>query len=133
MTLYTKDGSYPAELPDRIRLSDGTTKTDSSTFTADEIADAGYIAVADKPTPTQFQDVVWSGSDWVVADWGDDRIAYYWREVRDTLLSDTDVYGLSDVPMSPEIQTYRQELRDVPQQAGFPHTITWPTHPDDIE
>lgn len=133
MTLYTKSGSYPAELPDRIRLSDGTTKTDASTFTDEDIADAGYVAVADRPTSTQFQDVVWSGSDWVVADWGDDRIGQHWRKVRDNLLSDTDVYGLSDVPMSPEIQTYRQELRDVPQQAGFPHDIAWPTHPDDIE
>jgi hypothetical protein len=25
--------------------------------------------------------------------------------------------------------TYRQELLDVPQQAGFPQTVTWPTKP----
>jgi len=25
--------------------------------------------------------------------------------------------------------TYRLELLDVPQQAGFPNTITWPTEP----
>jgi len=25
--------------------------------------------------------------------------------------------------------TYRQALRDVPQQAGFPVTITWPEKP----
>ena len=25
--------------------------------------------------------------------------------------------------------TYRLELLDVPQQAGFPNTITWPTKP----
>ena len=25
---------------------------------------------------------------------------------------------------------YRQALRDVPAQAGFPHTITWPTKPE---
>lgn len=25
--------------------------------------------------------------------------------------------------------TYRQALLDVPQQAGFPHTVTWPTKP----
>jgi hypothetical protein len=26
-------------------------------------------------------------------------------------------------------KTYRQELRDVPSQAGFPDSITWPTEP----
>ena len=28
-----------------------------------------------------------------------------------------------------ELQTYRQLLLDVPQQSGFPVTITWPTRP----
>ena len=28
-----------------------------------------------------------------------------------------------------EWSTYRQALLDVPQQAGFPHDITWPTKP----
>ena len=31
--------------------------------------------------------------------------------------------------MSDDMKTYRQALRDVPTQAGFPHTITWPTKP----
>lgn len=29
-----------------------------------------------------------------------------------------------------EWATYRQELLDVPQQAGFPDTVTWPTEPE---
>lgn len=28
-----------------------------------------------------------------------------------------------------EWSTYRQALLDVPQQAGFPHNVTWPTKP----
>jgi hypothetical protein len=28
--------------------------------------------------------------------------------------------------------TYRQALRDVPSQAGFPKTIVWPTKPGEI-
>jgi len=27
---------------------------------------------------------------------------------------------------------YRQALLDVPQQAGFPHNITWPTEPQGV-
>ena len=51
------------------------------------------------------------------------------RATRDDLLKATDHYGLSDVPMTDAMAAYRQALRDVPQQAGFPQTITWPTKP----
>ena len=52
------------------------------------------------------------------------------RATRDELLKVTDHYGLSDVTMSEAMTTYRQALRDVPQQEGFPQTITWPTKPE---
>lgn len=52
------------------------------------------------------------------------------REKRDELLSRTDWMGLSDVTMSDGWATYRQALRDVPEQAGFPDNVTWPTKPE---
>jgi len=52
------------------------------------------------------------------------------RATRDELLKATDHYGLSDVTMTEAMATYRQALRDVPQQAGFPSTITWPEKPE---
>ena len=52
------------------------------------------------------------------------------RSTRDDLLKATDHYGLSDVTMSEAMTTYRQALRDVPQQTDFPGTITWPTKPE---
>ena len=52
------------------------------------------------------------------------------RSTRDELLKATDHYGLSDVTMSADMATYRQALRDVPQQENFPGTITWPTKPE---
>jgi len=133
MTLYTKNGSYPAELPERIRLSSGKTRTDSSTFTASQISSAGYTAVSAPPTPTQFQHLTWTGTAWKLIDFTDAEIAAIRRKERDELLKETDVYALSDVTMSSEMSTYRQNLRDVPQQSGFPNTITWPTHPDDAD
>jgi len=51
------------------------------------------------------------------------------RTERDALLADTDWSGNSDVTMASAMTTYRQALRDVPAQAGFPNTITWPTAP----
>lgn len=59
----------------------------------------------------------------------DDAEAAKVRATRDTLLAETDFYALSDVTMSAEMTTYRQALRDVPSQAGFPYTITWPDKP----
>jgi len=53
------------------------------------------------------------------------------RAERDQKLKDTDWMGMSDVTMSADWATYRQALRDVPAQAGFPHTITWPAEPEE--
>ncbi len=52
------------------------------------------------------------------------------RTTRDAKLAETDWTALSDVTMSPEMAAYRQALRDVPSQAGFPHEITWPSKPE---
>jgi hypothetical protein len=49
------------------------------------------------------------------------------RTQRDALLAKTDWTSASDLTMSSAMTTYRQALRDVPAQAGFPDTITWPT------
>jgi agmatine/peptidylarginine deiminase len=51
------------------------------------------------------------------------------RSERSGLLSETDWAGQSDVIMSAEMTTYRQALRDVPQQSDFPDNINWPTAP----
>lgn len=52
------------------------------------------------------------------------------RSTRDTLLKETDHFALSDVTMADAMKTYRQALRDVPQQSEFPNNITWPTKPE---
>jgi len=46
---------------------------------------------------------------------------------RDSRLALTDFHGLSDVVMSEEMTEYRQALRDVPQQVGFPAEVIWPS------
>jgi len=51
------------------------------------------------------------------------------RTERDNLIADTDWMALSDVVMSPAWAAYRQALRDVTSQAGFPHTVDWPVKP----
>ena len=52
------------------------------------------------------------------------------RNQRDTLLTQTDWTQVADAPVDKAAwATYRQALRDVPQQIGFPTTITWPVKP----
>lgn len=55
------------------------------------------------------------------------------RARRDRLLAATDWAVLPDSPLDAQsldaVKTYRQALRDVPQQDGFPGTITWPEMP----
>ena len=51
------------------------------------------------------------------------------RNQRDNLLAETDWCANSDVIMSDDMTTYRQALRDITGQAGFPTNITWPTKP----
>jgi len=51
------------------------------------------------------------------------------RRERDSLLAATDWMALSDVTMSAEMATYRQALRDITAQEGFPHSVVWPTKP----
>ena len=51
------------------------------------------------------------------------------RSQRTALLRTTDWTGLSDVTMSAAWAAYRQELRDIPEQEGFPNTVVWPEEP----
>lgn len=68
--LYSLNGNYPQPLPFRIRLSDGSTRTEPSTFTPEDILSAGYIQVEDEPIPTENQIVSWSPAtvSWIVRD-----------------------------------------------------------------
>ena len=49
------------------------------------------------------------------------------RDVRNTMLSASDWMAVSDRTMTGPETAYRQSLREVPQQAGFPDNIIWPT------
>ena len=55
------------------------------------------------------------------------RLAAEVRAKRDRLIEATDWTGNSDVTMTSAMTTYRTALRNVPAQAGFPNSITWPT------
>lgn len=58
-----------------------------------------------------------------------ERLAEEVRAERNKLLAETDHYGLSDQTMTSDMTTYRQALRDITDQSGFPESVTWPTKP----
>jgi hypothetical protein len=62
----------------------------------------------------------------------DVEVAKNVRDDRNRRLSETDWTQGKDIPdnISNVWATYRQELRDLPAQAGFPHNVTWPNKPE---
>ena len=63
----------------------------------------------------------------------DSMVAEAIRDKRDNLLGETDYYLMPDYPSNPqnlkELKVYRQALRDVPKQEGFPRDVRWPDVP----
>ena len=53
------------------------------------------------------------------------------RGLRNSLLTASDWTQVIDAPVNQAAwATYRQALRDIPQQSGFPQTVVWPTQPE---
>lgn len=146
MTLYSKNGSYPNQLPFRIKLSNGLTRTDPSTFTPEEIADAGYITVEDPPASIPDTQILeWTGTSWNIRDKSEQELELElerkWQEVRsqrDYILSLLDWrflrnqsqtrLGIIPTDNIESLDTYAQALRDITLQSD-PHNIVWPTSP----
>ena len=63
----------------------------------------------------------------------DEELSTQARTERDRKIAKTDYYMMSDYPSNPqnleELKVYRQALRDVPKQEGFPRDVRWPGVP----
>jgi len=79
----------------------------------------GYKAVA-WSFPQQV-DGLWT-QGWDVVALNENEI----RTVRNSLLAETDWMAVTDRTLSEVETAYRQGLRDIPQQSGFPNEIEWP-------
>tara|TARA_Y100000593_G_scaffold91361_1_gene179945 strand:- start:1363 stop:1650 length:288 start_codon:yes stop_codon:yes gene_type:complete len=67
------------------------------------------------------------------ADGAFDRAINQLRTERNAKLAETDFYALSDLTLSDEMQTYRQELRDITQDLATEsdvNSVVWPTKPN---
>lgn len=143
--LYSYKGQYPSSLPERIRFSDGSTRTDSSTFTNEELTDAGYVAAGDSPSyDNDTQKVIWNGSSWEVVSLTlserVSRVAELWTEVRENRdekikevewrvmrnMSETR-QGVDTTDNITDLDTYVQALRDITSTTTNPLEVVWPT------
>lgn len=61
----------------------------------------------------------------------DDSVAASIRSQRDSLLATSDWTQVPDAPVDQAAwAVYRQALRDITTQAGFPHEVIWPVKPE---
>lgn len=85
--------------------------------------------------PPDGQEVYWHGGEWVAGTRryqpGGGASADSVREDRNSRLTACDWTQYKDIPdvVSSLWAPYRQALRDVPQQDGFPANVAWPDPP----
>ena len=148
MPLYSYKTEYPTtEIPERIRLSNGSTRTDSSTFTSDELVDAGYVEVSNPPDFNQeTHKVIWNGTEWQTISLTEYEISVRnvkrWQEIRETRdakikeiewrimrnLSETR-QGLDTTDNIADLDSYIQKLRDITSSTTNPLEVSWPSKP----
>ena len=96
-------------------LTQDTTTIERYGFTADDFPDA---PVPDKPDYNPDQKALEAEANEV-------------RTQRDALLAASDWTQVSDAPVDQQAWAdYRQALRDVPSQSGFPSDVVWPDKPE---
>ena len=149
--LYSIKGEYPIDsLPHRIRLSDGSTRTDNSTFTADELSSAGITTVSYPPEyNADTHKLTWNNNDveWEVIaltqEEIDDLISIAWQGVRDErderikevewrvfrYQSEERAGITTHTDSISDLDDYMKKLRDIPQTYSNIGDIIWPTVP----
>ena len=133
--LYSLNATTPAPLPHRIRFADGSTRTDRTTFTAEELERAGYTGPYERPEcDYKTETVDWDGSDFLVRPYSFDELQAQYAKVRQQrirLLKASDWTQITDYDLGADRDawaTYRQALRDL-ADAPNPFDITWPQPP----
>jgi len=115
--------SYPADVPEELLNGSGVFAVDVSS-----IPEFDQLTQELTWTVVQSSSTRWT-KQWVAKNLSAGEAGRRVRSYREHLLSETDWTALSDVSMSEEMRSYRQALRDIPDQEGFPHSVVWPVTP----
>jgi len=134
--LYSYQGQEPQVLPYRIRLNDGTAPSDPTTYTDEQLAEAGYTGPYTKPEFNgEVETQAWNFEEqnWVTTPIPNEVFWEKMRDTRNSSLSASDWSQLSDAPLTSsqktQWKTYRQALRDLPINTEDPKNIIWPLPP----
>lgn len=70
-------------------------------------------------------------AEYVEYQFSSEQLSEMARQKRDLLLSESDWTQLPDIPDAVKSvwAVYRNDLRNIPQQEGFPQSIVWPKKP----
>ena len=137
---------YEGELRSYLLTNNGPS---FGVLNAEVLESIGADAVLESPTPTvtRYQGIARDGVEQIDGQWFtkwktvdfddavkavvDEQQAKSVRSSRDEKLKETDWTQVADAPVDKTVwATYRQALRDVPNQSGFPWEVTWPTQPE---
>ena len=117
-TLYSYKGAYPYPLPEDM--------------TGYDMAD--FLQADPKPELAPDEKLDWTGTAWLVRKANRAETAIEGQQVRnerDRLLALSDVQVVrayeAQQLVPANVVAYRQALRDITQQPGFPWTLIWPT------
>jgi Phage tail assembly chaperone protein len=145
MEIRTQSGQvmYEAEFRAYTLANGGPTW---ETTTPEVLAELGASVVLEGPkaSPTRYQTAFRDGVEEINGQWytkysvadmddeakaaKDAEQAKSVREERNKKLSECDWTQVADAPVDKAVwATYRQELRDLTKQTGFPWEVTWPT------
>jgi len=148
MEIRTQSGQvmYEAEFRAYTLANGGPTW---ETTTAEVLASLGANVVLEGPStqPTRYQTAYRDGVEQIDGQWftkysvaemddeaktaKDAEQAKSVRTTRDEKLKDSDWTQVADAPVDKAVwATYRQELRDLTKQSGFPWEVTYPTKPE---
>jgi hypothetical protein len=123
-----------------------------SQWSVELVEELGLDPVFETPAPTvtRYQTAYKDGVEQVAGKWvwkwsisemsaeaiasKDAEAAKAVRADRDKRIAETDWIVIKNLELNQNVpgvwEVYRQALRDVPSQAGFPHEITWPSKPE---
>lgn len=115
--------SFPKQIPDELLAS-------YSVYPYTRPAAPEYDSLSHHLTDGAFEQVAGAWSlPYVFERQPQDQAERNIRSRRDGLMQETDWMALSDNTVASDWATYRQALRDITGQSGFPYEITWPTKP----
>ena len=145
MQIRTNDGQvmYESEFRAYTKANGGPTWETTTTEVLEALG-ADVIFEGPQAQPTRYQTAYRDGVEQIDGKWytkysvadiddeaktaKDVEQAKSVRTTRNEKLKDSDWTQIADAPVDKEIwATYRQALRDVPTQSGFPWEVTWPT------